>query len=73
MYICYDSTLDTMPERAQLLEDVIDNIEREGDYYSKCNLTFGAKEHELLTDTGLLSVNFIICEQLAIVEFNLLL
>ena len=48
-HICYESTLGTTPEQAHLLEVVIDNIDREGDYYSKCNLTFGAKEHELLT------------------------
>ena len=48
-HVCYESALGTTPERAHLLEDVIDNIEREGDYYCKCNLAFGAKEHELLT------------------------
>ena len=48
-HVCYESALGTTPERAHLLEDVIDNIEREADYYSKCKLTFGAKEHELLT------------------------
>ena len=38
------------PERAHLVEDVIDNIERDSDYYVKCSLTFLAKELDLLTE-----------------------
>ena len=48
-HVFYESALGTTPERAHLLEDVIDNIERDANYYSKCKLSFGAKEHELLT------------------------
>jgi m7GpppX diphosphatase len=48
-HLCYQD-LGSVPERAHLVEDVIDNIERDPEFYAKCNLTFLAKELDLLTE-----------------------